>query len=56
MQEWYHGWGWRPKRITKDQIRKMVKNMEKSKIVVEKSDKYHKKEEREADDILKKIS
>ena len=55
MQEWYHGWGWRPKRITNEQKRKMIKNMRKSKLIGEKSDEYHKKEEKEADDILKNL-
>jgi len=56
MWEWYHGWWWRPKRMTQRQIREMVNNMKKSKIVVNKSNQYHKKEEMEADDILKKIN
>lgn len=55
MWEWYHGWWWRPKRMTKKQIEEMVKNMGKSKIINEKSNKYHEDEEKKADDILKKI-
>ncbi len=56
MQEWYYGWNWRPKRLTNEQKRKMIKNMRKSTLIVKKSDEYHKKEEAEADDILKKIA
>ncbi len=55
MQEWYHGWWWRPRRMTKKQIEEMIKNMKKTGIINEKSNKYHKKEEIEADDILKKL-
>lgn len=54
MREWYHGW-WLPKRMTKKQIEEMLKNMRKTKIISEKSDKYHKDEEKMADDILKQI-
>ena len=50
MQEWYHGWWWRTKRI-----QEMIKNMEKSWIISEKSRQYHQKEEQEADEILKKL-
>lgn len=55
MQEWYYGWWWRPKRMTQKQIRDMVNNMKKSKIVNKKSNQYHKKEEIEAEDILKRF-
>lgn len=41
--------------MTKKQINEMVNNMKKSSIVSEKSKQYHKKEEIEADDILKKL-
>ena len=54
MQEWYHGWS-RPKRMTRKQIQEMIQNMKKVKIVNEKSKKYHKSEEDEADNILKKL-
>lgn len=54
MQEWYYGW-WRPKRMTQKQIRDMVNNMKKSKIVNKKSNQYHKKEEIEAEDILRRL-
>ena len=43
------------KKMTKRQIEEMIKNMKKTWIVNEKSNKYHKKEEIEADDILKKL-
>ena len=56
MQEWYYGWCWRPKRMTKKQIKEMVNNMKKSSIINEKSNQYHKKDEREAEDILKKLN
>ena len=55
MQEWYHGW-WRPKRMTKRQIDEMVKNMGKTKVINKKSNEYHKKEENEAEDIIKKLT
>lgn len=55
MQEWYSGWWWRPKRMTRRQIQEMINNMKRSEIVNEKSKQYHKQEEKEADDILKKL-
>lgn len=55
MQEWYHSWWWRPKKMTKKQIQEMVHNMQKSGIVREKAKQYHQKEEMEAEDILKKL-
>lgn len=54
MQEWYYGW-WRPKKLTRKQIQDMVNNMKKSEIISKKSRDYHKKEELEAEDILKKL-
>ncbi len=54
MQEWYHGW-WRPKKMTRQQIQDMINNMKKSASINKKSQQYHKKEENEADDILKKL-
>lgn len=56
MQEWYHGWWWRSKRMTKRQIDEMVKNMGKTKVINKKSNEYHKKEENEAEDIIKKLT
>ena len=41
--------------MTRKQIQQMVQNMKKSKIVSEKSNKYHKKEEDEAESILDSI-
>ena len=41
--------------MTQKQVREMINNMKKSNIVSEKSKKYHKKEEIEAEDILKKL-
>ena len=41
--------------MTRKQINEMVNNMKKTRIVCEKSKQYHKKEEIEADDILKKL-
>ena len=55
MQEWYSGGHYFPKRVSKKQIQEMVKNMKKSKVVSEKSNQYHKKEEGEAEDILKRL-
>jgi len=54
MQEWYH-WGWKPKRMTRKQINEMILNMKKSEIISKKSTNYHKIEEKEADNILKKL-
>lgn len=56
MQEWYSGGHYSPKRVSKKQIQEMVKNMKKSKVVSEKSNQYHKKEEGEAEDILKRLN
>ncbi|MBR7036755.1 hypothetical protein IKI14_02565 [bacterium] len=42
--------------MTQRQVREMINNMKKSTIVIKKSNQYHKKEEMEADDILKKIN
>jgi hypothetical protein len=41
--------------MTKKQIDEMIKNMKKSDIINKKSNEYHKQEEKEADDILKKL-
>ena len=41
--------------MTKKQIQEMVSNMQKSRIIREKSKHYHQKEEIEAEDILKKL-
>ena len=55
MQEWYYGWWWRPKRMTRKQIKEMVDNMKKTNDICEKSRKYHETEEIEAEDILKRL-
>lgn len=55
MQEWYYGWGGRPKKMTKRQIQEMLNNMRKSDIVNKKSKQYHEKEEIEAEEIIKKL-
>lgn len=55
MWEWYHWWWGRAKRMTRKQIEEMVNNMKKSWIINKKANEYHKKEEIEAEDILKKI-
>jgi hypothetical protein len=55
MQEWYHGWWGKPKKITKKQINEMVDNMKKTSIINEKSKQFHKKEEVEAENILQKL-
>ena len=41
--------------MTKKQINDMIKNMKKTEIISKKSKDYHKKEEIEAEDILKKL-
>lgn len=55
MQEWYYGWNSTPKKMTRKQIRDMINNMQKTEIVNKKSKQYHDIEEKEAEDILKKI-
>lgn len=55
MHEWYYGWWWRPKRMTRKQIKEMVDNMKRTNVIHEKSRKYHETEELEAEDILKKL-
>ena len=41
--------------MTRRQIQEMINNMKRTEIVNEKSKQYHKQEEKEADDILKKL-
>lgn len=41
--------------MTRKQIQEMIHNMKKSEVITEKSKKYHKKEEIEAEEILKKL-
>ena len=41
--------------MTKKQIKEMVENMKKSSVISEKSKQYHKKEEIEAEKILKDL-
>ena len=41
--------------MTRKQINEMIDNMRKTSIISEKSKQYHKKEEIEAEDILKKL-
>jgi len=55
MQEWYYGWWWRSKKMTRKQIKEMINNMKKTDIISEKSKQYHKKDEIEAENILKKL-
>lgn len=55
MQEWYH-WGWQPRRMTRREIQEMIKNMQKTWVIHEKAKEYHKKEEKEAEDILEKLN
>lgn len=54
MREWYHWWWWKQKRLTRKQIQEMVDNMRKSWIINKKSNAYHVREEKKADDELKK--
>ena len=56
MQEWYYGWWWRPKRMTQKQINEMINNMKKTNKINEKAKQYHKKEEIEAENILKDLN
>ena len=55
MQEWYSSGYYPPKRMTKRQIQEMIKNMKKSKVITDKSNKYHEKDEDDAENILKKL-
>lgn len=55
MQEGYTWWWLRPKRMTKKQIQEMVSNMKKTEIINHKAEKYHQEEEKQANDILKKL-
>ena len=41
--------------MTKKQINEMIHNMKKSEIINKKSEKYHEKEEVEAENVLKKL-
>ena len=41
--------------MTKKQLQEMIHNMKKSEVISEKAKKYHKKEEIEAEEILKKL-
>ena len=41
--------------MSKKQIRDMIHNMQKTEIINEKSKQYHEQEEKEAEDILKKL-
>lgn len=54
MQESYHWW-WSSKRMSQKQIREMISNMKKSQIINQKSNEYHKKEQIDAEDILKQL-
>lgn len=49
----YKGW-WRPKPLTRWEIEQMKKTMKKVPIIKAKSDEYHKKEEKQADDEFEK--
>lgn len=41
--------------MTRKQMQEMIKNMQKSEVISNKSKIYHKKEELEAEDILKQL-
>lgn len=43
------------KRLSRDEIRKMKENMQKTPLIQEKSDRYHRKEILEAETILEEI-
>lgn len=53
---WVYRWGNYTQYISPSQIKKMKKNMQKVPIIQSKSEKYHKKEEQEADKLLSKIN
>lgn len=54
MQESY-SWGKSIRKLSKAEIKKMKENMQKTPLIQEKSDRYHRKEILEAETILEKI-
>ena len=54
MQESYN-WGKSIRKLSKAEIRKMKENMQKTPLIQEKSDRYHRKEILEAETILERI-
>lgn len=54
MQEQYH-WGNRIKKLSKHEIKKMKENMQKTPIIQEKADQYHRLEGEEADKLLEHL-
>jgi len=55
MHEWYHSWWSRHRKMSKKQIQEMIKNMQKSNMIDKRSVQYHEQEEKEAENILKKL-
>ena len=55
MSEQYYWWWNSVRRLSRSEIRKMKKNMQKTPLVQEKSNKYHRLEEEKAENLLKSI-
>lgn len=55
MSEQYYWWWNSVRRLSRSEIRKMKENMQKTPLVQEKSNKYHRIEEEKAENLLKSI-
>ena len=55
MSEQYYWWWNGVKRLSKSEIRRMKENMQKTPLVQEKSNKYHRLEEQKAEKLLNNI-
>lgn len=55
MTEHYYWWWNGVKRLSRTEIRKMKENMQKTPLVQEKSNKYHRLEEEKAENLLNSI-
>ena len=55
MSEQYYWWWNSVKKLSRSEIRKMKENMQKTPLVQEKSNKYHRIEEEKAENLLKSI-
>jgi len=55
MTEQYYWWWNGVKRLSRAEIRKMKENMQKTPLVQEKSNRYHRLEEEKADNLLNSI-
>ncbi len=55
MSEHYYWWSWWVKRLSRAEIRKMKENMQKTPLIQEKSNNYHRIEEEKAEELLNDI-